>query len=115
MGVLSGAKAEPTDPVRGMINDIIDIVGFPRPEEALGTPADIVHQAGLPTVRDWLPMPVDVSGRLFRGVRQGMPRMPVPPRLEGIFGGLFPIPGEGIRDASAGAGFVAAETGQRMR
>jgi hypothetical protein len=106
MGVLSGAKAEPTDPIRGFLNDVIDVVGFPRPEDALGTPADIVHQAGLPTVRDAVPMPAEAFARLTRGLRQGgagFPQFPTPKML-------FPFTaatGEASRGADVGESEVA--------
>lgn len=109
-GVLSSQKAEPTDPVRGMLNDVIDIVGFPRPEASLGTPADVIHEFGLPTVREWLPMPVDIVGRFTRGIRSTMPAMPRPPNPAGIFD-LIGVPGEGLRDASAGGSRARAMTG----
>jgi hypothetical protein len=111
MGILSGAKAEPTDPIRGFLNDIIDIVGFPRPEEALGTPADVVHYFGLPTVRDWLPMPADVGARVGSFVRRGMPSLPTPPSPMSI----FPMPGEASREAREGAEQASAEFGAPMR
>ena len=109
-GVLSSQKAEPTDPIRGMLNDVIDIVGFPRPEAALGTPADIVHQFGLPTVSEWLPMPVDINGRLTRGLRGSMPSLPRPPNPMSIID-MFGKPGEGLFDASAGGSGARAATG----
>jgi hypothetical protein len=111
-GVLSSQKAEPTDPIRGVINDVIDIVGFPRPEEALGTPADLVHQFGLPTVKEWLPMPVDINGRVTRGLRRtfpmpGTPRLPNPMAVFDFVG----FPGEGLRDAAAGGREARSATG----
>ena len=106
MGILSGQKAEPTDPVRGFLNDVIDIVGFPRPEEALGTPADVVHQAGLPTVRDFLPMPADVGSRVLSVMRRGMPALPKVPSPPGI-DTLFPTPGESVREADVGESTAA--------
>ena len=110
MGILSGAKAEPTDPVRGFVNDVIDVVGFPRPEDALGTPADVVHQAGLPTVRDWLPMPADVGAKVLSAVRRGMPTVPRVPPPPNVFD-IFPFPGESTTQADIGEREVAAESG----
>lgn len=113
MGVLSNVKAEPTDPIRGMFNDVVDTVGFPRPEEALGTPADVVHLAGLPTVKDALPQPIDVWSRMSRSLRSGggpFPRMPTPPPLPRLES-LLPLPGESGPEADSGQDVAAAATG----
>jgi len=102
MGILNSAKAEPTDPVRGLLNDVFDVVGFPRPEEALGTPADIMHQAGLPTVKEAFPMPADVGARVLKPLRGG--RLPGLPDMSRFAPDrLFPFPGEASRDADEGA------------
>jgi hypothetical protein len=109
MGILSTVKAEPTDPVRGILNDMIDVVGFPRPEEALGTPADITHSLGLPTVRDALPMPADTWARVTRGMRGNamFPRMPRLPSPDSF----FPMPGEASREADVGEAEATADFG----
>jgi hypothetical protein len=113
MGTLSSVKAEPTDPVRGILNDVIDMVGFPRPEEALGTPADITHSLGLPTVRDALPMPADAWGRVTRGIRgrMNLPALPSIPSPESF----FPMPGEAGPDADVGEDEATSETGAPLR
>lgn len=108
MGILNSAKAEPTDPLRGTFNDIVDIVGFPRPEDAIGTPADVTHQIGFPTVRDAIPMPADIGARLLKGLKTGrmfgangpgLPGLPAPPDMTRFFP---PLPGESSRDANEG-------------
>jgi hypothetical protein len=110
MGVLSNVKAEPTDPVRGFLNDIFDVVGFPRPEEALGTPTDVVHLAKLPTVKEWLPMPIDVWAKMSAPIRRSMPAFPAPPNPSRLMD-LLPRPGMAGPLASLGGAEARGETG----
>lgn len=114
MSTLSNAKAEPTDPIRGILNDFIwDPLGLPRVEQALGTPADVIHSAGLPTLKDFLPTPFDAFAGVVNDLKRGapaMPQLPPPPQLPSL-GSLFPRPGEGVATATAEAPAVKAATG----
>jgi hypothetical protein len=115
MAALSNAKAEPTDPIRGILNDFIwDPLGLPRIEQALGTPADIIHATGLPTIKDMLPTPADLYASIVRDIRGGngirMPEMPSLPALPAL-SSLLPRPGEILPASKIGAEEVKAETG----
>lgn len=79
MTTLSRAKAEPTDPIRGIVKDGMDILGFPQIEQFFGTPADWVHSFGLPTLHEAIPTPAEVIAPAVMSVRQGQPmKMPAP-------------------------------------
>jgi hypothetical protein len=114
MSAISNAKAEPTDPIRGILNDFIwDPLGLPRVEQALGTPADVIHAAGLPTIKDFLPTPFDAFSDILNKMREGsltppqLPSVPPPPPIPNIFA----RPGEGVATATTEAPAVKAATG----
>jgi len=74
--------AEPSNPVRGMVNDFFDALGLPRPDEVLPLPADVARALGVPTVEQAVPTPKEVGERLATGTRRlPPPPLPTPRRL----------------------------------
>lgn len=117
MPSLSPVRAEPTNPIRGTANDVVDALGIGRPEEAVGTPADVVHMAGLPTFKDAFPTPIDAFARLTKGMRNG--KMPIPgapnlPRPPGM-PDVLPWPGEAQDATVEGERMAKDETGSQNR
>ena len=84
MTAVNRAKAEPDDPVRGVVNDATDFLGVPRIEDFFGTPADWLETMGIPLPRDAIPTPADTAASLVKGARGGrapafaMPSLPKP-------------------------------------
>lgn len=79
MSALSNAKGEPTDPIRGIVNDLFDALGVPRFEQFLGVPADIAHALRMPTLHEALPTPAEVGASVTRSFMTGQPlRIPAP-------------------------------------
>jgi hypothetical protein len=111
MAVLSKQNGVPTDPIRGMLNDVVDMAGTPRPEDAIGTPADFVHLAGLPTFKEAVPTPMDITANLTKSLRANMPKFP---RMPGGFP-MPPIPGESRGDTDVGEAEAESRTGFRQR
>ena len=78
---LSSASAVPTNLVRGVVNDVTDALGLPRPDEVVPMPAEFAHTVGVPTVEEAIPTPKEALERLFSGGGP-LPRLPVP---RGVF------------------------------
>lgn len=76
---LDPRQAAPVNIVRGIVNDVFDAIGFPRPDEVIPTPADVVRTIGLPTVEHAVPTPKEVGEKLFSGRMGGFPALPKPP------------------------------------
>jgi hypothetical protein len=108
MTALARTKAEPDDPIRGVMNDFADYFGLPRAEDLVGTPADWAEKLGVPTPRELIPTPADALNAGIKGMRTnqlpGFPRMPalrnpadtfpapVPGDFQAMFGQLPPPP-----------------------
>jgi hypothetical protein len=93
MAALSRTKAEPDDPVRGMLNDFFEVFGLPNLEEGFGTPADWAHKLGVPTPKELVPSPADALDQGIKGVTGGSgPRFPELPRPQEF---LPPLPNGG--------------------
>jgi hypothetical protein len=94
MAALSRTRAEPDDPLRGMLNDFFGVLGLPNLEEAFGTPADWAHKLGVPTPQEIVPSPADALDTGIKGVMGGnAPRLPPLPQPETF---MPPLPNGGL-------------------
>lgn len=90
MSALNNAKAESTDPIRGILNDVVDAIGFPRFEQFVGVPADIAHVFRVPTIHEAIPTPAEVASSVSRSLISGQaPRIPAPLLPSGPLPGPF--------------------------
>ena len=107
MAALATVKAEPTNPLRGIVNDyLFASLGLPTVEEALGTPADVMNVSGVPPIKKLLPTPFDAYTQIVTDIRRGRLNMP-------NIGGLLAKPGEGVATAGPAGRETTAETGYK--
>jgi hypothetical protein len=88
MTALARTKAEPDDPIRGIMNDFANFFGLPWAEDILGTPADWSDKMGVPLPRDLIPTPADALDAGIKGATRGglgMPRIPALPNPADTF------------------------------
>lgn len=103
MASLARVKATPDNPLRGMTDDALDLLGWDYPEDFFGNPADMLKDIGLPLPREAIASPADFIDAGIKAMRGGrVPSLPMLPRPEQfaprgedgvpMFGQLPPFP-----------------------
>jgi len=83
------AKPTPTNGVIGVIDDVCDALGAPRPQEFLPPPADLLHAIGFPTFKEAVPTPRSIADSMVSGRELArLPRPPMPPTPQELMSGM---------------------------